>query len=175
MGTQQSIDDPNDTFAPVVRASSMRLLFAIAGAQNWHAHVCDIDQAFLSSDINPKYDIYLHPPPQLDLQHPQSTLLRLSKALYGLKTSSKDFFLKLSGYFKSAGFSACKSDECVLYKILDVLVGCVGCPSGALLTNDNLINIFQACYRIGHFQTEKGRDTSGGCCPPGCCCLLAAA
>jgi len=20
----------------------------------------------------------------------------------------------------------------------------------------------QACYRIGHFQTEKGRDTSGG-------------
>jgi brefeldin A-resistance guanine nucleotide exchange factor 1 len=59
------------------------------------------------------------------------------------------------------------SDECVLYKILDVLVDCVGCPSGALLTNDNLINIFQACYRIGHFQTEKGRDTSGGCCPPG--------
>ncbi|EFN55517.1 hypothetical protein CHLNCDRAFT_133932 [Chlorella variabilis] len=52
------------------------------------------------------------------------------------------------------------SDECVLHKILDVLVGCVGCPAGALLTNDNLINIFQACYRIGHFQTEKGRDTS---------------
>ena len=53
------------------------------------------------------------------------------------------------------------SDECVLYKILDVLVACVACPSGTLLTNDNLINIFQACYRIGHFQTEKGRDTSG--------------
>ncbi|PRW57821.1 ARF guanine-nucleotide exchange factor GNOM-like [Chlorella sorokiniana] len=52
------------------------------------------------------------------------------------------------------------SDECVLHRILDVLVACVGCPAGAVLTNDNLITIFQACYRIGHFQTEKGRDTS---------------
>ncbi|PSC74405.1 ARF guanine-nucleotide exchange factor GNOM isoform B [Micractinium conductrix] len=52
------------------------------------------------------------------------------------------------------------SDECVLHSILDVLVAAVGCPAGGLLTNDNLINIFQACYRIGHFQTEKGRDTS---------------
>lgn len=53
------------------------------------------------------------------------------------------------------------SDECVLHKILDVLVACVGCPGGSLLTHDNLINIFQACYHIGHFQTEKGRDASG--------------
>ena len=59
------------------------------------------------------------------------------------------------------------SDECVLYKILDVLVACVGSPTGHLLTNDNLINIFQACYRIGHFQTEKGRDTSGARVPAG--------
>lgn len=53
------------------------------------------------------------------------------------------------------------SDDCVLYKILDVLVACVETKQGHLLTDDNLINIFQACYRIGHYQTEKGRDTSG--------------
>lgn len=35
------------------------------------------------------------------------------------------------------------SDECVLNKILDVLVAAVSCPTGGLLTNDNLINIFQ--------------------------------
>lgn len=42
-------------------------------------------------------------------------------------------------------------------------VACVKSEQGRLLTDDNLINIFQACYRIGHYQTEKGRDTSGGC------------
>ena len=53
------------------------------------------------------------------------------------------------------------SDECVLNRILDVLVACVRSPWGRLLSHDNLLNIFQACYRIGHYQTEKGRDTSG--------------
>lgn len=56
------------------------------------------------------------------------------------------------------------SDECVLSKILDVLVACVDSPLGKMLTNDNVINVFQACYRIGHYQTEKGRDTSGMLC-----------
>ncbi|GAB4821173.1 hypothetical protein N2152v2_008219 [Parachlorella kessleri] len=52
------------------------------------------------------------------------------------------------------------SDDCVLHKILDVLVACVKSQWGRLLTDDNLINIFRACYRIGHYQTEKGRDVS---------------
>ena len=51
-------------------------------------------------------------------------------------------------------------DECVLNRILDVLVAAVRSPQGRLLTHDNIINVFQACYRIGHFQTEKGRETS---------------
>ena len=51
-------------------------------------------------------------------------------------------------------------DECVLSHILDVLVAAVRCSHGRLLTHDNLINVFQACYRIGHYRTEKGRDTS---------------
>lgn len=51
-------------------------------------------------------------------------------------------------------------DECVLNRILDVLVATVASPQGRLLAHDNLINIFQACYRIGHYQTEKGRETS---------------
>eukprot|EP00887_Chlorella_sp_A99_P008000 scaffold12.g8000.t1 len=66
------------------------------------------------------------------------------------------------------------SDECVLYKILEVLGALVRCPWGKLLTSDNLLNIFQAtdrivlhpqhgcmaCYRIGHYTSDKGRDTS---------------
>ncbi len=59
------------------------------------------------------------------------------------------------------------SDDCVLHKILDVLVACVKSQWGRLLTDDNLINIFRACYRIGHYQTEKGRDVSGALCQQG--------
>lgn len=120
MGTQQQVDDANDTYAPVIRSSSMRLLLSIAGAENWHAHVADVDQAFLASPINPKFDIHLVPPPQLKDIDPQATLLHLNKAVYGLKTSSKDFFRTLNKHFvTNEGFTACPSDQCVLYKCVN--------------------------------------------------------
>lgn len=62
--------------------------------------------------------------------------------------------------------SRAESDECVLKKILDVLVACVACPAGPLLSDDGLISLFQACYQVGHYQTEKGKDTSGALSPP---------
>ena len=45
--------------------------------------------------------------------------------------------------------------------MLQVLVACMRCPGRDLLTNDNIISIFQACFRIGHYQTERSKDMSG--------------
>lgn len=42
-----------------------------------------------------------------------------------------------------------------LYGLVQVLLACVKCPGGSLLTNDNVINIFQACFRIGHNDAHK--------------------
>ncbi|CAL8465729.1 g5265 [Coccomyxa elongata] len=52
------------------------------------------------------------------------------------------------------------ADEVVLYKILQVLLACVKCPGGQLLSHDNILSIFQACFRIGHYQTERSKDMS---------------
>ena len=35
------------------------------------------------------------------------------------------------------------------------------CPGGEYLTNGNVIDIFHACFRIGHYQTERSKDMSG--------------
>lgn len=47
-----------------------------------------------------------------------------------------------------------------------VLLSCVRCPMGELLTNGNVIDIFQACFRIGHYQTEKSKGMTGMNAPP---------
>mmetsp|Transcript_17390 Transcript_17390/g.52068 ORF Transcript_17390/g.52068 Transcript_17390/m.52068 type:complete len:1953 (-) Transcript_17390:228-6086(-) len=52
------------------------------------------------------------------------------------------------------------SDEVVLYKILQVLSSCVRCAAGCHLSNRNVILIFEACFRIGHYQTERSKDMS---------------
>ena len=54
---------------------------------------------------------------------------------------------------------------------LEVLLACVRCPGGELLTHENVLSIFQACFRIGHYQTERSKDMSGSSplspCPGG--------
>lgn len=54
------------------------------------------------------------------------------------------------------------TDECLLWQ---VLLACVKCPGGQLLSHKNILSIFQACFRIGHYQTERSKDMSGAQCP----------
>ena len=42
-----------------------------------------------------------------------------------------------------------------------VLLACMKCPGGKLLTNSNVVSLFQACFRIGHYQTDRGKGMSG--------------
>ena len=47
-------------------------------------------------------------------------------------------------------------DDAVLCKILHVLIDCVACPSGRLLSDDDVCDVLQACYRIGH---QSGKES----------------
>jgi brefeldin A-resistance guanine nucleotide exchange factor 1 len=48
-------------------------------------------------------------------------------------------------------------DDVVLSKILHVLLECVTCPAGRLLSDDDVCNVVQACYRIGH---QSGKESA---------------
>lgn len=56
--------------------------------------------------------------------------------------------------------SSAALDECILDNILDVFTSLVKSPQGVHLSHENLISIFQACYRIGHMKTERGKYCS---------------
>ncbi len=45
-----------------------------------------------------------------------------------------------------------------------MLSSCVRCAAGCNLSNQNVIDIFNACFRIGHYQTERSKDMSGMAC-----------
>jgi len=49
-----------------------------------------------------------------------------------------------------------EDDDAVLSQILFVLVECVKCSCGWALSDDDLCDVFQACYRIGH---QSGKET----------------
>ena len=73
--------DYEETFAPVVRLTSVRSLIAIATSKRWSLSQMDVKNAFLNGDLTEK--VYMHP--SLGIEHPPHTVYRLCHAIYGLK------------------------------------------------------------------------------------------
>lgn len=51
-------------------------------------------------------------------------------------------------------------DECVLDRILHVFTALIKSPQSELLRHEDVVGVFQACYRIGHMRTERGKHSS---------------
>lgn len=58
--------DYSETFSPVARIDTIRVLFSVATTQNWPLHHFDVKNAFLHGDL--REEVYMDPPLQGSLQ-----------------------------------------------------------------------------------------------------------
>jgi hypothetical protein len=79
--------DFDDTFAPVARMESVRLLFALTAQEGWRVHHMDVKSAFLNGDL--KEEVYVHQPPAFAIPGKEGKVLRLRKTLYGLRQAPR--------------------------------------------------------------------------------------
>ena len=49
--TQQPVIDFNETFAPIARMDTVRMVLSIAAQNKWHVHQMDVKSAFLNGYI----------------------------------------------------------------------------------------------------------------------------
>ena len=99
--TQQEGLDYQETFSPVVKMVTVRVVLSLAAMHGWSLHQMDVFNAFLQSDL--VEEVYMVPPPGL-LQQGESTVCKLKKSLYGLKKASRQWNLKLSEALIGSGF-----------------------------------------------------------------------
>jgi hypothetical protein len=78
------VDYP-ETYAPVAKMTTIRLIFAIATMEDWHIHQMDVKTAFLLRDLDE--EIYMEIPEGFVLRDAQGKVWKLLKSLYGLKQS----------------------------------------------------------------------------------------
>ena len=76
-----------DTYAPVARITSIRLLFALASIYNLCIHQMDVKTAFLNGDLNE--EVYMEQPRGFVLPGNEHKVCKLTKSLYGLKQAPK--------------------------------------------------------------------------------------
>lgn len=109
---QQKGIDYNETFSPVIRYESLRLLISLAAKMNLQVEQMDAITAFLQGDLDE--DIYIEAPK--GYQVPNGKVLKLQKSLYGLKQSPRMWNKKLTDEFKKIGLVQSKYDPCIYHQ-----------------------------------------------------------
>jgi hypothetical protein len=94
--------DFDDTFAPVARMESVRLLFALAAQKGWRVHHINIKSTFLNDDL--KEEVYVHQPSRFMIPGKEGKVLRLRNALYDLRQAPRAWNVKLDSTLKGMGF-----------------------------------------------------------------------
>lgn len=97
-----------ETFSPVVRTTTIRIVFDVATAKDWTIKQLDVTNAFLHGELQEPV-FMLQPPGFVDANKP-SHVCRLTKALYGLKQAPRAWFDTFSKYLFEFGFTCSKSD-----------------------------------------------------------------
>ncbi|KAK3137468.1 hypothetical protein QOZ80_5BG0452680 [Eleusine coracana subsp. coracana] len=110
---QQEGIDFDDAFAPVARMESVRLLLALAAQEGWCVHHMDVKSAFLNGDL--KEEVYVHQPPGFVIPGKEDKVLRLRKALYGLRQAPRAWNAKLDSTLKGMGFEQ-SPHEAAIYR-----------------------------------------------------------
>ena len=102
-----------DTFAPVVKATLIRLLLTIASQLQLYVHQFDVETAFLNPEID--QEIYVEQPPFFEVPgYPRNDwVCLLNKALYGLKQSPLLWANDLKDTLLSFNFKQLNSDESI--------------------------------------------------------------
>jgi hypothetical protein len=75
--------DYDEVYAPVARLETVRFFLALAAQGEWEVHHMDVKSAFLNGEL--QEEVYVQQPPGFSDPRAQGKVLKLKKALYGLK------------------------------------------------------------------------------------------
>ncbi|GJY40570.1 retrovirus-related pol polyprotein from transposon TNT 1-94 [Tanacetum coccineum] len=103
-----------DTYSPVTRITSIRMIIAIAALRNLEIHQMDVKTAFLNGDL--EEEIYMNQPEGFIAPGQEGKVCRLVKSLYGLKQAPKQWHQKFDHTMLESGFKINECDKCVYVK-----------------------------------------------------------
>lgn len=113
--TQEHGIDYGETFSPVVRNSTIRMLLALAAEMDWDIDHLDVTTAFLNGDL--EEEVYMEQPEGFAVEGHESKVCLLKKAIYGLKQSSRVWNKKLHAALVEIGYKRSEHEPCVYSKV----------------------------------------------------------
>lgn len=99
-------------YSPVARITTIKLAFSMALQQeNWHIKQLDVPTAFLNGYL--ENDIYIYKPKGVN---EKSEILKLQRALYGLREAPKCWNKRFTSFAEDRGFTRSNFDACLFFR-----------------------------------------------------------
>lgn len=83
----------HETFSPVVKFTTVRLVLSFAVSNNWEMRQVDVNNAFLHRDL--QEEVYMAQPPGFSHKVFPNHVYKLQRSLYGLRQSPHVWYEKL--------------------------------------------------------------------------------
>ncbi|KAH9699463.1 retrovirus-related pol polyprotein from transposon RE1 [Citrus sinensis] len=104
--------DYSETFSPVVKSSTVRVILSLAVIKGWKVRQIDVNNAFLNGDLSE--NVYMTQPEGFVTK--EGYICKLNKALYGLKQAPRAWYEKLKGCLTTWQFLNSKADTSLFIK-----------------------------------------------------------
>lgn len=106
---QQEGVDYQETFSPVAKQPTIRILLCLVLQQNWVLKQLDISNAFLHGHL--EEEVYMVQPPGFINADSPTYVCKLHKALYGVKQTPRAWYSTFSTFLLTQGFHQSHSDS----------------------------------------------------------------
>ncbi|KAK1603087.1 hypothetical protein QYE76_037260 [Lolium multiflorum] len=107
--------DYDETFSPVAKLKSVRILLAIAAFFDFEIWQMDVKTAFLNGDI--EEELYMVQPKGFVDPKNADKVCKLQRSIYGLKQASRSWNRRFDKVIKDFGFIQCHGEACIYKKV----------------------------------------------------------
>ena len=112
--SQQYGLDYDETFSPVAKITTIRVLLTLPASKDWKLWQLDIKNAFLHGELD--REIYMNQPKGFESATNPNHVCKLRKALYGLKQAPRAWYGKIAEFLTQSGYSVAHANLSLFIK-----------------------------------------------------------
>ncbi|RVX10561.1 Retrovirus-related Pol polyprotein from transposon TNT 1-94 [Vitis vinifera] len=113
--TQKEGIDYTETFSPVSKKDSLRIILALVAHFDLELQQMDVKTTFLNGEL--EEEVYMKQPEGFPSSDGEQLVCKLKKSIYGLKQASRQWYLKFHNIISSFGFVENVMDQCIYLKV----------------------------------------------------------